>query len=230
MAGWLSASEASLLMQTAGAASNLPGEFVEVGSYCGKSTVAIGDAIRYTGKTLHAIDPHEGEVGGSLTMTMGSTLDNFRENIAGADLAGVVNEIRDYSFNVAWNGPIAFLFIDGLHDFENVSRDFRHFAGFLTPGALIAFHDYVMWPGVRRFVDGLISGGFSVYGSADNLIVLRAPSGGLADCTDDYSLSCLAGSLTSYFSQPGNLDAYMPSGNTLLYIGLGILGLILVTR
>jgi hypothetical protein len=59
---------------------------------------------------------------------------------------------------------------------------------------------------------------------------MRSGYQGLSDCTDDYSLSCLAGSLTSYFSQPGNLDAYMPSGNTLLYIGLGILGLILVTR
>lgn len=59
---------------------------------------------------------------------------------------------------------------------------------------------------------------------------MKSGYGGMADCSTDYTFSCLGSDLAAYFATPGNLDAYMPSGNTLLYIGLGILGLILVTR
>jgi len=53
---------------------------------------------------------------------------------------------------------------------------------------------------------------------------------GMADCSTDYTLSCLGSDLASYFSQSGNLDAYTPSPTTILYIALGVFAFILVTR
>jgi predicted O-methyltransferase YrrM len=42
--------------------------------------------------------------------------------------------------------PIEFLFIDGDHSFDGVSRDFELYAPLVAPGGLIALHDIVEHP------------------------------------------------------------------------------------
>ena len=71
--------------------------------------------------------------------------------------------------------PIAFLFIDGLHNYPNVSRDFYHFERCVLPGGLIAFHDYSdYYPGVKCFVDELAaSGQYRKLGQARSMIVVE---------------------------------------------------------
>ena len=78
-------------------------------------------------------------------------------------LGDVVREcIRKCSFEVEWNQPICYLFIDGLHDYDNVARDFRHFEGWVTQGGCVVFHDYSdTCPGVTAFVDEVVAQGTS---------------------------------------------------------------------
>jgi hypothetical protein len=86
-----------------------------------------------------------------------------------------VELIKDYSFNVEWKRPISLLFIDGLHDYKNVSKDFHHFSDWIRKGAFIAFHDYAQYyPGVMAFVDELLAtGGYKKIQLAVSLIVLQ---------------------------------------------------------
>ena len=50
--------------------------------------------------------------------------------------------------------PIDFLFIDGDHTYQGVSRDFDLYHPFVRPGGIIAFHDIVKHPaGIRCEVD-----------------------------------------------------------------------------
>jgi hypothetical protein len=79
------------------------------------------------------------------------------------------------SFEVEWRQPICFLFVDGLHDYSNVSRDFHHFEHWIAPGGFVAFHDYQPdFPGVVSFVDELIAAGrYEPMQRALNLVVLR---------------------------------------------------------
>lgn len=161
--GWMEETEADLLMAAAvRAVYTLPGgAIVEVGSFCGRSTVVLGTVVKDsgTGTKVYAIDPHEGVVrtADNQTKSLGPTRAAFRQNMAANRLSDVVEVIQKCSFEVEWGKPISLLFIDGVHDYPNVSRDFRHFEPWLLPGAYIAFHDYAdYYPGVKAFVDELM--------------------------------------------------------------------------
>jgi hypothetical protein len=67
------------------------------------------------------------------------------------------------------------LFIDGLHDYPNVARDFWKFSPFLVTGAHVAFHDYAhYYPGVQAFVDEIISSGeYRKVQLAESLMVVQ---------------------------------------------------------
>jgi hypothetical protein len=198
--GWLRDDEAELLMQIARrAAGEQEGAIVEIGSYCGKSTVVLASAARSArpDARVYAIDPHQGVVGADDCpdgLTLGSpTFERFQRTISTAGLQDVVQPIRLRSFEVFWRSPIALLFIDGLHDYSSVARDFFHFEPHLPDGAYVAFHDCdEHYPGVRAFVAGLAgSGGYEEVGGATSLVVFRkradAPHG--ADAGGALSLS-----------------------------------------
>jgi hypothetical protein len=180
--GWLDPPEAELLMAAAEhalVASSQPASVVEVGSYCGRSTVALGSVVAALapGAAVHAVDPHGGLVGAvDVRLDRGPrTLEELKNNLESWGLAGVVRVVPQASFEVEWAGPIAFLLVDGLHDYANVARDFLHFEPWLVAGGLAAFHDYTdCYPGVRQFVDELLARrSFRVIGRASSLVVLE---------------------------------------------------------
>jgi hypothetical protein len=180
--GWLADAEADLLAITTGravGALEADHALVEVGSFCGKATSVLGHVVRALRPTtrVYAIDPHDGIVGavGLGLANEGPTLEPFSRSIAGAGLSHLVETVRARASDVSWSAPICFLLVDGLHDYENVARDFRHFEPHLDDSALVAFHDYAhCYPGVQRFVDELIaSGRYEQSDRAETLIVLR---------------------------------------------------------
>jgi tetratricopeptide (TPR) repeat protein len=176
--GWLTDPEADLLSAATAQAIPLAREanaaLVELGSYCGKSTLAIAltlQALAEPGVALHAIDPHEAYAfaGGVDThAVLVTTLARF-------GVSERVEVVRAHSWEVEWERPIAFLFLDALHDYENLRRDHACFADWLVPRALVAFHDHSSaFPGVRRLVQELRdSGDYRLAAQRDGLVVLR---------------------------------------------------------
>ncbi len=180
--GWLSDREADLLLATAMKAclqSPAPQRMVEIGSFHGKSTVLLGAVAKnlFPAAMVFAIDPHEGVVGAADQglKTLPPSLNAFKANIEREGLNEVVQLVKDCSYNVVWQDPISLLFIDGLHDYPNVSRDFRHFSPFVRVNGYVAFHDYAnYYPGVVAFVDELLSAGdYRKVELMDSLIVLQ---------------------------------------------------------
>lgn len=165
--GWFTDAEGTLMFNVVSKAlsSGLKGQVVEVGSYCGRSTVILGSAVQkaHSGTRVLAVDPHEGglSIPKSGNSHVSPTLSKFRETIKGAGLQSVVQEVLKKSSDVKVSGPIAVLFIDGLHDYENVSKDYEHFAPHLVDEAVVMFHDYGNpdFPDVARFVESLLVGG-----------------------------------------------------------------------
>jgi predicted O-methyltransferase YrrM len=194
--GWLHDEEADLLLGAAcRALQRCPfGQLVEIGSYCGKSTVVLVAALSSSNAAgtvrVVAIDPHEGLVGAAdqgLERTE-PTYRRFVRTLEDARIEHLVTPVLQRSYEVAWDAvggqsPIGFLFVDGLHDYENVSRDLRHFEPHLAQTALVAFHDYAdHFPGVRRFVDELLtSGEYAKVEQVLNLIVVRRSRSPSAD-------------------------------------------------
>lgn len=185
--GWLDEDEADLLLAAAvRALATLPAghAVVEVGSYCGRATVVLGAAARtiHPPARVYAIDTFDGTVGAldQGLKTGPPTYDRFRATIATAGLTDIVETIRSVPAEVAWDRPIAFLLIDGLHDYFNVARDFARFGPSVAAGGYVAFHDYAdYFPGVKAFVHELIAGGgFAVVKVVGSLVVLREVAAG----------------------------------------------------
>ena len=127
---------------------------VEIGSYCGKSTIIIGAACQKAGGTLLAIDHHRGSEenqpgeeyfdpdlddgeGGM------STLSQFRANIRRAGLEDTVIPALSPSQVVA-RLPMAapaFVFIDGGHSMPAALADWQNWGARVTKGGLLAIHD-----------------------------------------------------------------------------------------
>jgi predicted O-methyltransferase YrrM len=144
--GWLAPDEAWSLHRAAAALpAQGPIRVVEIGSWKGRSTIALalGVRTRPAGGVVHAIDPHRG---GAVHRFMHAedTFDDFVTNIKRAGLADVVDPIRATSEVARARIPdrsVHLLFVDGSHEYRDVMRDVSLWRDSLAPGAKVAFHD-----------------------------------------------------------------------------------------
>src|SRR6516162_3885071 len=102
---------------------------VEIGTYCGKSTLLLGAAAQQTASVLYTIDHHHGseehqpgwEYHDASFVDEGTglfdTLPTFRRTLDAAGLDDHVVAVVGRSPTVArgWRSPLQFLFIDGGH-------------------------------------------------------------------------------------------------------------------
>jgi predicted O-methyltransferase YrrM len=172
--GWLTAAEAALLARCVAATPAMAdARVVEIGSYCGKSTVVIALAIAACGLPLRltAIDPHTGYVFAGGRDTYQSLIDTLQRNRVEA----CVDIVRARSTDVVFARQVVMVFIDGLHDADSVGADYRQVAPHVVRGGLLLFHDYQPdFPGVVETVNDIIGGGgHELAGYADSLIALR---------------------------------------------------------
>ena len=230
--GWLEDDEADLLIAvTARLLGELPRPHVvvEVGSYCGRSTVVFGSVLRSLESDGHvyAVDPHDGVVGAlDRGLRNGpSTLARFERNITAAGLRDVVVTVPQRSFDVSWNGPISLLFIDGLHDYANVARDFHHFEPHVVPAGYVAFHDYAdYYPGVKSFVNELLAtGAWEQVRCVRSMMVLRkrGPESG-GDSTADVAAAAVTVAdrppASGVLAGPPLVTCLMPTYNRGLFV------------
>ena len=170
-----------------------PLTFVEIGAWCGKSTVYLGAAAEATGAVVLSVDHHRGseenqpgweyheadlvdpEVGRI------DTLAHWRHTIAGAGLeASVMGVVGDSPTLAArWDRPLAFCFIDGGHGEEPAWADFRGWAPRVAVGGWLAIHDVFPDPAdggrppYELYRAALDSGEFMDDGACGSLRVLR---------------------------------------------------------
>jgi predicted O-methyltransferase YrrM len=147
--------EAALRAGRAAVPGTFPPTFVEIGAWCGKSTVYLGAAAEATGALVLSVDHHRGseenqpgwdyheadlvdpEVGRI------DTLPQWRRTITAAGLEGSVMGIVGDSPSLAarWGRPLAFCFIDGGHGDEPAWADFRGWSPHVAVGGWLAIHD-----------------------------------------------------------------------------------------
>ena len=154
------------------------GVIVEVGSYRGRSTVALALGTRAGAKVpVYAVDPHEvftGVLGG--TFGPQDRVCMFR-NLLDAGVAESVAVVGLPSQVAAqgWESPIGLLWIDGDHTLAGTEADFRSWGGYVRTGGLVAFHDATdPQLGPFHVIRGLLS--TDVYrkvGQVDHTIVLQ---------------------------------------------------------
>jgi MMP 1-O-methyltransferase len=128
---------------------------VEIGTYCGKSTLMLGAAAQQTGGVLYTVDHHHGseehQPGWEYHDTslvdpvsgLFDTLPSLRRALDSADLYEHVVAVVGKSFVVArgWRTPLRLLFIDGGHTEEAAQRDFDGWARWVDVGGALVIHD-----------------------------------------------------------------------------------------
>jgi predicted O-methyltransferase YrrM len=173
-----------------------PGPLLEIGSYCGKSTVYLGAAALQLGSVLFALDHHRGSEENQAgwehhdpdivdpELEKLDTLPRFRRTIHDAGLEGTVVALIGDSPTVGryWTIPVGFLFIDGGHGAEPAHLDYEIWTPHVRVGGLLAIHDVFPDPAdggrppYEIYCRALESGAFIDVSATGSLRVLRRTS------------------------------------------------------
>ncbi|MFI6140706.1 class I SAM-dependent methyltransferase [Streptomyces griseus] len=191
--------EGLALYAAATGAATLGLPLLEVGTYCGRSTLLLADAARSAGVAALTVDHHRGseeqqpgweyhdpsvvdpEVG------LMDTLPTFRRTLRRAGLENHVVALVGRSPQVAavWAGPLGLVFIDGGHTDEHANADYEGWAPHVAEGGLLVIHDVFPDPAdggqapYRVYRRALASGAFTEVSATDSLRVLRRTGGGI---------------------------------------------------
>ncbi len=168
------------------------GPVLEIGSYCGKSTIYLAAAASAAGQLVVTVDHHRGseehqpgwEYHDPRLVDAGTgrldTLPRLRATLAAAGVEDHVVVVVGRSAEVAglWRTPLGMVFIDGGHTEQAAVTDYEGWAPWVAPGGVLAIHDVFPDP-----ADG---------GQAPHLIYQRAlKSGAFTEVRAEGSLRLL---------------------------------------
>ncbi|MFI8260198.1 MULTISPECIES: class I SAM-dependent methyltransferase [unclassified Streptomyces] len=197
--GFMPVREGLALYEAAAAAAALGLPLLEVGTYCGRSTILLADAAREAGVAAITVDHHRGseeqqpgweyhdpsvvdpEIG------LMDTLPTFRRTLHKAGLEEHVIAIvgRSPQVAAAWGGKLGFVFIDGGHTDEHAAGDYEGWAPHVAEGGTLAIHDVFPDPAdggqapYRIYLRALASGAFEEVSVTDSLRILRRTAPGI---------------------------------------------------
>lgn len=153
--GFLPDDEAAALRAAAAEVLRDGGVGVEIGTYCGKSTIHLGHIARENNATLVTIDHHRGseehQVGweyhdASLVDPETGAFDTlpvFRRAMFEAGLENTVVPVigRSSTVSALWGREVDFVFIDGGHTEEAAQADYSGWAPWVRRGGSLIIHD-----------------------------------------------------------------------------------------
>lgn len=157
--GFLDREEGLRLYEAAKSAGRL-GPCLEIGSYCGKSSLYLGWGCRQSSSVVFSIDHHRGseeqQPGEGFfdpdtydpRVQMIDTLPLFRQTLARAGLEDTVLPMvgRSAVFARFWSIPLGMVFIDGGHSYAAAVGDYTAWAGHIMPGGFLMIHDIFASP------------------------------------------------------------------------------------
>ena len=131
------------------------GSALEIGSYCGKSAIYLGLAVKENKQKLYSVDHHKGSeeqqpgeefFDPDLINKEGNGIDTlpfFLETIRSYNLERTVIPIVSSSKEAYIDMKLNFdmIFIDGGHSEQAAQDDYRLWSERLNPGGLLAIHD-----------------------------------------------------------------------------------------
>jgi predicted O-methyltransferase YrrM len=190
--GWFSPEQVERV-STAAAEAPAAGRIVEIGSFRGRSMIAIARSAP-DGVEIVAIDPHAGNDRGPQEIDgfeEEAAEDNvvFNANLERAGVSGRVRHVRKFSHEAHddVDGRIDVLHIDGAHRFKPAREDIVAWGDRVVKGGSMLIHDSFSSVGVTLaiFSTLLFSGRWRYVGRSRSLAEYRAePVEGLARVTN----------------------------------------------
>jgi predicted O-methyltransferase YrrM len=147
---WFTDESCARLAELVRQVEDIPGRIVELGSWEGRSTLAIADA---THRPIDAVDTWRGARSDGYQQKQVKTRDVFAQ--WSANLAGhphVTPYRMDWRRYMNASDPVALVFIDADHTYDEVTAQISAFMPLMSPGGIICGDDYPMvqvWTAVR---------------------------------------------------------------------------------
>jgi len=175
------------------------GPVLEIGSYCGKSTIYLAAAARAAGQLVITVDHHRGSEEHQpgweyhdprlVDPATGriDTLPSLRATLAAAGLEDQVVVVVGRSADVArlWGTPLGLVFIDGGHTDAAAITDYEGWAPWVAHGGALAIHDVFADPAeggqapYRIYQRALKSGAFTEVRAEGSLRLLQRTGQGI---------------------------------------------------
>jgi MMP 1-O-methyltransferase len=195
-AGFMPDEEGAALYEAAvraGTSSPTGATMVEIGAWCGKSTIYLGAGAEATGAVVFSIDHHHGSEENQAGWEHHDptlvdphsgridTLPFWRRAIDDAGLEHTVVGVVGSSPTIArhWSMPLDLCFIDGGHGSEPAWADYRGWSPLVAMGGWLAIHDVFPDPAdggrppYELWRAALESGEFAEDGACGSLRILR---------------------------------------------------------
>lgn len=121
---------------------DVPGRIVEIGSWEGRSTIALANS---TAREVNAVDTWKGSPSdqSSALAAERDVFTTFLSNIAEATSGNVVAHRMDWRrYRQCDESPIALLFIDAEHTYDEVSKQLTAFLPLMSPGGIVCGDDF----------------------------------------------------------------------------------------
>ncbi len=169
------------------------GPVVEIGSYCGKSSVYLGAGAQAARGMLVCVDHHRGSEehqpgeqyhDPELFDADAGRMDTLRElrktlRLAGLEDTAALLVTSSVSAARLWSTPLGMVFIDGGHSFPAAHADYDSWHGKLAQGGVLAIHDLFPNPAeggqapIEIYRKAIASGLFEQLPTTKTLGVLR---------------------------------------------------------
>ena len=131
------------------------GPCLEIGSYCGKSTLYLGCACKSNNAVLFSIDHHRGSeeqqpgeeyFDPALVDPRTGRVDTFTEFRYTLERGGIEDTVvplvcSSQTAARQWATPLGLVFIDGGHALETVISDYNAWTGHIVIGGYLLIHD-----------------------------------------------------------------------------------------
>lgn len=172
--GMLTQSEIECLYRL-GQFNDQKGVIVEIGSWKGKSTIALAlGTAKVKGEKIYAIDPHR------IMPEEGHMEDTEAEFLANIERSGVSEHIVPMIMSSEaaardWHQPIRLLWIDGDHRYPGAKLDFTLWEPHLVTGGIMAMHDTIRKKGPKQVLweEVFRSDRFQEIAIVDNITAVR---------------------------------------------------------
>ena len=167
------------------------GPLLEIGSFCGKSSIYLGLAAKEKNQVVFTIDHHKGSEEHQLneeyfdpeiydeSLNSVNTFPLFLKNIRIFDLEDSVIPIVSSSASVAkgWNKNLGMVFIDGSHSLDSATLDYESWGSHIKNGGALVIHDIFEDPNLGgqapyEIYKRALNDGYKLYERVDTIVCL----------------------------------------------------------
>ena len=151
--GFMPPNEGIALMNWAKKFSNI-GQILEIGTYCGKSSIYLSIGAKHNNKNVYTIDHHRGSEEHQLneeyfdeeiydkTKNVINTLPLFIKNINKFKITNIIPIVADSAkVSSNWSLKLGMVFIDGGHSYDSANKDYISWESHIAKNGALVIHD-----------------------------------------------------------------------------------------